>query len=54
MYGSNPVALLCNYSTHVLFHLPQIQRLDSQDVDSKMLKDLAEVSAWGVRLVPER
>ena len=43
VYGPNPVALLCNYSTHLLFHLPHLQRVDSYSVDNKTLKDLAEV-----------
>lgn len=43
VYGPNPVALLCNYSTHLLYHLPNLQRVDSYSVENKMLKDLAEV-----------
>lgn len=43
VYGPNPVALLCNYSTHLLYHLPHLQRVDSYSVDNKTLKDLAEV-----------
>ncbi|XP_013396331.1 leucine-rich repeat-containing protein 9 [Lingula anatina] len=37
-----PVALLCNYSTHVLYHLPGLLRLDTYDVSSKQLKAAAE------------
>ncbi|KAJ8411732.1 hypothetical protein AAFF_G00153700 [Aldrovandia affinis] len=38
----NPVCLLCNYSTHVLYHMPGLQRLDTYDVSNKQLKDMAE------------
>ncbi|KAM4690503.1 leucine-rich repeat-containing protein 9, partial [Rhinophrynus dorsalis] len=41
-YGPNPVCLLCNYAIHVLYHLPQLQRLDTYDVSPKQIKDLAE------------
>nr|ARS01405.1 leucine-rich repeat-containing protein 9-like protein [Oncorhynchus nerka] len=37
-----PVCLLCNYATHVLYHMPGLQRLDTYDVSSKHLKDSAE------------
>ncbi|XP_041710981.1 leucine-rich repeat-containing protein 9 isoform X1 [Coregonus clupeaformis] len=37
-----PVCLLCNYATHVLYHMPGLQRLDTYDVSSKHLKDAAE------------
>lgn len=40
----NPVCLLCNYATHVLYHLPRLQRLDSYDVSSDQVKEAAEVS----------
>ncbi|XP_048590343.1 leucine-rich repeat-containing protein 9 isoform X2 [Nematostella vectensis] len=43
-YGPNPVSLLCNYATHLLFHLPKLTRLDSYDVDNKALKELAEAT----------
>ncbi|XP_042565653.1 leucine-rich repeat-containing protein 9 [Clupea harengus] len=39
--GPNPVCLLCNYATHVLYHLPQLQRLDTQHICSKNVKDAA-------------
>ncbi|XP_037394804.1 leucine-rich repeat-containing protein 9 [Pygocentrus nattereri] len=38
----NPVCVLCNYSTHILYHIPTLHRLDSHDVSSKTIKDLAE------------
>uniref|UniRef100_A0A670I022 Leucine rich repeat containing 9 n=1 Tax=Podarcis muralis TaxID=64176 RepID=A0A670I022_PODMU len=41
-YDPNPVCLLCNYATHVLYHIPQLQRLDTYDVSSKQIKELAE------------
>ncbi|KAK2496178.1 hypothetical protein MC885_000750, partial [Smutsia gigantea] len=44
-YKSNPVCLLCNYSTHVLYHLPCLQRLDTFDVSSKQIKELADTTA---------
>ncbi|XP_062037538.1 leucine-rich repeat-containing protein 9 [Lepus europaeus] len=44
-YKTNPVCLLYNYSTHVLFHLPFLQRLDTLDVSAKQIKDLADTTA---------
>ncbi|XP_067847992.1 leucine-rich repeat-containing protein 9 isoform X2 [Heptranchias perlo] len=41
-YAPNPVSLLCNYSTHVVYHIPTLLRLDTCDVSSKHLKDFAE------------
>uniref|UniRef100_A0A8C5N450 Leucine rich repeat containing 9 n=1 Tax=Leptobrachium leishanense TaxID=445787 RepID=A0A8C5N450_9ANUR len=41
-YRPNPVCLLCNYTTHVLYHIPQLQRLDAYDVSDKQIKDLAD------------
>ncbi|KAJ8341293.1 hypothetical protein SKAU_G00335840 [Synaphobranchus kaupii] len=38
----NPVCLLCNYSTHVLYHMPGLQRLDTYDVSNRQIKDAAE------------
>ncbi|XP_076841776.1 leucine-rich repeat-containing protein 9 isoform X2 [Brachyhypopomus gauderio] len=38
----NPVCLLCNYATHVLYHMPALERLDSYDVSSKLIKEAAE------------
>ncbi|XP_070836208.1 leucine-rich repeat-containing protein 9 isoform X2 [Chaetodon trifascialis] len=38
----NPVCLLCNYATHVLYHMPGLQRLDTYDVSSKHIKEAAE------------
>ena len=42
-YAPNPIGLLCNYSTHILYHLPNILRLDNQDISNKSLRELAEV-----------
>ncbi|XP_075964574.1 leucine-rich repeat-containing protein 9 [Anarhichas minor] len=39
---SNPVCLLCNYATHVLYHIPGLQRLDTYDVLGKQVKEAAE------------
>ncbi|XP_053459141.1 leucine-rich repeat-containing protein 9 isoform X4 [Nycticebus coucang] len=44
-YKANPVCLLCNYSTHVLYHLPCLQRLDTFDVSAKQIKGLADTTA---------
>ncbi|KAM5241625.1 leucine-rich repeat-containing protein 9 isoform 3-T5 [Hipposideros larvatus] len=44
-YKTNPVCLLCNYSTHVLYHLPCLQRLDTFDVLAKPIKELADITA---------
>uniref|UniRef100_A0A4W6FKF0 Leucine rich repeat containing 9 n=1 Tax=Lates calcarifer TaxID=8187 RepID=A0A4W6FKF0_LATCA len=38
----NPVCLLCNYATHVLYHMPGLQCLDTYDVSSKQVKEAAE------------
>ncbi|XP_041928695.1 leucine-rich repeat-containing protein 9 [Alosa sapidissima] len=40
--GPNPVCLLYNYATHLLYHLPQLQRLDTHRISSKQIKDTAE------------
>ena len=36
-YGDNPICTLCNYSTYVLYHLPRLDRLDTEMIsdDSK-------------------
>ncbi|CAL8295818.1 unnamed protein product [Arctogadus glacialis] len=41
---ANPVCLLCNYSTHVLYHMPGLQRLDSYNVSSRHMKEAAETT----------
>ncbi|XP_037343021.2 leucine-rich repeat-containing protein 9 [Pungitius pungitius] len=41
---SNPVCLLCNYATHVLYHIPGLQRLDTYDVLSKQVKETAALT----------
>uniref|UniRef100_H3C5I0 Leucine rich repeat containing 9 n=1 Tax=Tetraodon nigroviridis TaxID=99883 RepID=H3C5I0_TETNG len=38
----NPVCLLHNYATHVLYHMPHLQQLDTHDVSSLEVKDTAE------------
>ncbi|XP_015679300.1 leucine-rich repeat-containing protein 9 [Protobothrops mucrosquamatus] len=43
-YETNPVCHLCNYATHVLYHIPLLQRLDTYDVSSKQIKELAETT----------
>ncbi|KAL1791201.1 leucine-rich repeat-containing protein 9 isoform X1 [Sigmodon hispidus] len=44
-YKTNPVCQLYNYSTHVLYHLPSLQRLDTFDVSAKQIKELADTTA---------
>uniref|UniRef100_A0A2K5QVV6 Leucine rich repeat containing 9 n=1 Tax=Cebus imitator TaxID=2715852 RepID=A0A2K5QVV6_CEBIM len=44
-YKTNPVCLLCNYSTHILYHLPCLQRFDTLDVSAKQIKELADSTA---------
>ncbi|KAL8572554.1 hypothetical protein ACOMHN_040458 [Nucella lapillus] len=41
LYSPCPVSQLCNYSTHILFHLPSLRRLDTYDVTAKHLSELA-------------
>ncbi|XP_062917896.1 leucine-rich repeat-containing protein 9 [Mobula hypostoma] len=41
-YPTNPVSLLCNYITHVVYHIPKLVKLDSYDVSSKQVKEFAE------------
>ncbi len=43
LYSPCPVSQLCNYSTHMLYHLPSLQRLDTYDITAKPLAELAEV-----------
>ncbi|XP_076099461.1 leucine-rich repeat-containing protein 9-like isoform X2 [Mytilus galloprovincialis] len=49
MYTPAPVSLLCNYSTHVLFHLPTLNTLDTYDV-SKTVTDVAEATVMKKRM----
>lgn len=42
LYPPNPVAALCNYSTHVLYHLPNLHWLDGVNVASEELRMLVE------------
>ncbi|XP_072171420.1 leucine-rich repeat-containing protein 9-like [Diadema setosum] len=44
LYAPNPVCYLCNYSTHVLYHLPWLERLDAYDVSNKSLREMAEAT----------
>ncbi|XP_070606504.1 leucine-rich repeat-containing protein 9 isoform X4 [Erythrolamprus reginae] len=43
-YETNPVCHLSNYATHVLYHIPLLQRLDTYDVSSIQIKELAETT----------
>ncbi|XP_069571028.1 leucine-rich repeat-containing protein 9 isoform X2 [Brachyistius frenatus] len=45
MSTPNPVCLLCNYDTHILYHMPDLQRLDNYDVSSRQVKEAAESAA---------
>lgn len=42
-FSPAPVSLLCNYSTHVLYHLPKLSKLDTYDA-SKNVCELAEAT----------
>ncbi|KAM9708384.1 leucine-rich repeat-containing protein 9 [Menidia menidia] len=42
MSTPNPVCLLSNYATHILYHMPGLQRLDIYDVSDKQVKEAAE------------
>lgn len=42
-FGENPLCSLCNYQTYVLFHMPQLQQLDSMLVTDE-LRALAEAT----------
>ncbi|KAM4723466.1 leucine-rich repeat-containing protein 9 [Anableps anableps] len=40
--GPNPVCQLCNYVTHIFYHMPGLQQLDNRNVSFKQVKDAAE------------
>ncbi|XP_069772401.1 leucine-rich repeat-containing protein 9 isoform X3 [Narcine bancroftii] len=42
LYAPNPVSLLCNYITHIVYHIPKLLKLDNCDVSSKQVKEFAE------------
>ena len=42
-YDPNPVGVLCNYFTQVIYHLPDLQMLDGSDVTSKVIREVTEV-----------
>ncbi|KAL5249578.1 hypothetical protein ACHWQZ_G018449 [Mnemiopsis leidyi] len=44
LYQSNPVCSLCNYSTHLLYHLPFLNHLDTIDISNGHLQKLAEAT----------
>ena len=46
----NPVCYLCNYSTHILYHLPQLQWLDGREVGLPALQDLVQGLVQGLVL----
>ncbi|TST98544.1 Leucine-rich repeat-containing protein 9 [Bagarius yarrelli] len=39
----NPVCLLFNYFTHLLYHIPSLHTIDSYDVSEKNIKDAVEL-----------
>ena len=43
MYAPSPVALLCNYSTHIIYHLLHLQRLDGHLIDHPELQKVVQV-----------
>ena len=52
LYSPAPVSLLCNYATHVLYHLTSLTKLDTYDVTSKCMNEVAEVSVLGLSVCP--
>ncbi|KAK0052192.1 leucine-rich repeat-containing protein 9 [Biomphalaria pfeifferi] len=44
LYQPSPACQLCNYSTHVLFHLPKLVSLDTMDMTTKHLSEVAEAT----------
>ncbi|XP_058242803.1 leucine-rich repeat-containing protein 9 isoform X2 [Hemibagrus wyckioides] len=46
----NPVCMLCNYYTHLLYHIPTLHTLDSYDVSAKNIKDAAESTVMKKRM----
>ncbi|XP_053088423.1 leucine-rich repeat-containing protein 9 isoform X1 [Pangasianodon hypophthalmus] len=46
----NPVCVLCNYFTHVLYHIPMLHTLDSYDVSAKNIKEAAESTVMKKRM----
>ena len=52
-HGPNPFSSLCNYSTHLLYHLPQLKRLDGRDVTHPHLRNVIQVRQGGVLLCKE-
>ena len=46
LYNPAPVSLLCNYATHVLYHLPHLTKLDTYDVAGKSMTEVAEVTFY--------
>lgn len=53
-HGPNPFSTLCNYSTHLLYHLPQLKRLDGRDVTHPHLRNVIQVHQWCVPLYRQR
>lgn len=41
-YPPNPVCRLCNYSTHTLYHLPQLHWLDDREVRGHQLQQVVQ------------
>ncbi|XP_053357223.1 leucine-rich repeat-containing protein 9 [Clarias gariepinus] len=48
--GPNPVCVLCNYFTHVLYHMPSLHTLDSYSVSAQHIKEAAESTVMKKRM----
>ncbi|KAF5890679.1 leucine-rich repeat-containing protein 9-like, partial [Clarias magur] len=48
--GPNPVCVLCNYFTHVLYHMPTLHTLDSYSVSAQHIKEAAESTVMKKRM----
>ncbi|KAJ3612707.1 hypothetical protein NHX12_018965, partial [Muraenolepis orangiensis] len=47
---ASPVCLLSNYATHVLYHMPGLQRLDSYDVSSRLAIVMKKIMYYNMRV----
>ena len=43
MCGPNPVCLLCNCTTHILYHMPSLTHLDSQVVTTESVREVESI-----------
>lgn len=42
-YGSCPITSLCNYSVFMIYHLPELNILDTVVINQKPLKEITDV-----------